>query len=79
MTSSQKHPLDQNKDLNLQTLLRDATHPEITAIKIMKERVLPDKVADIKTKLLKAIIVHSESAVLHNLSTDFLDIVEARG
>ena len=27
MSSSPKHPSDQNQDLNLRTLLRDATHP----------------------------------------------------
>ena len=52
---------------------------EITAIETRKERVLLDKVAHIKTKLLKSIISHSESTVLHDLSTDLLDIVEASG
>ncbi|MFI3197366.1 MAG: GAF domain-containing protein, partial [Methylococcaceae bacterium] len=52
---------------------------EITAIETRKERVLLGKVARIKTKLLKSIVSHSESAVLYNLSTDLLDIVEASG
>ena len=52
---------------------------EITAIETRKEHVLLDKVVRIKTKLLKSIVSHSESAVLHNLSTDLLDIVEASG
>ena len=52
---------------------------EITAIETRKERVLLDKVVRIKTKLLKAIIIHSESTVLCDLSTDLLDIVKATG
>ena len=52
---------------------------EITAIETRKERVLLDKLVRIKTKLLKAIIIHSESTVLCDLSTDLLDIIEATG
>ena len=52
---------------------------EITAIEIRKGRALLNKVAQIKMKLLKAIITHSESAVLHNLSAELMDIAGATG
>ncbi|MEI6336491.1 MAG: PAS domain-containing protein [Methylococcaceae bacterium] len=52
---------------------------EITTIETTKERVLLDKMVRIKTKLLKAIVIHSEATVLSGLSADLLGIVDASG
>ena len=52
---------------------------EISTIQIRKERLLLNKVSQIKTKLIKAVITNPGPADLHNLIVDLMHIVDATG